>query len=92
MGKRALHGLLDIKDVSSETKLEIIKEFRQMYNVSVQDKDDKTAIDYIRALYLFPNNVAESSYSPIFITNTITSNNTNVDLSTLDDNSSTIED
>jgi ankyrin repeat protein len=89
-GKTPLHCLLK-KDFSVETKLDIIKEFHGMYDVTAQDKDGKTVIDYAKEhcpelLPLFSDNVVESSNSSI--TNTITSDNIDIDIPTLGDSNS----
>ncbi|MCC8483773.1 MAG: tetratricopeptide repeat protein, partial [Rickettsia endosymbiont of Labidopullus appendiculatus] len=60
-GKTPLHCLLK-KDFSVETKVGIIKEFHRMYDVTAQDKDGKTVIDYAKehcpeSLSLFSDNV-----------------------------------
>jgi tetratricopeptide (TPR) repeat protein len=47
-GKTPLHCLLESKNVSTETKLEIIQEFRQLYDITIKDKDDKTVTDYTK--------------------------------------------
>ncbi|WP_375334053.1 ankyrin repeat domain-containing protein [Candidatus Tisiphia endosymbiont of Xenochironomus xenolabis] len=89
--KTPLHCLLKQPDVGSETKLDIIKEFHGMYDVTAQDKDGKTVIDYAKEhcpelLSLFSDNVVESSNSSI--TNTITSDNIDIDIPTLGDSNS----
>ncbi|WP_375319152.1 ankyrin repeat domain-containing protein [Candidatus Tisiphia endosymbiont of Oplodontha viridula] len=45
-GKTPLHCLLESKEVSTAIKLEMIQEFHQLYNVTIQDQDGKTVGDY----------------------------------------------
>ncbi|XP_047127347.1 uncharacterized protein LOC124808396 isoform X1 [Hydra vulgaris] len=45
-GKTPLHCLLETNSLSSMTKLEIIEEFGQLYDITIKDKDGKTVIEY----------------------------------------------
>ncbi|XP_012563974.2 serine/threonine-protein phosphatase 6 regulatory ankyrin repeat subunit A [Hydra vulgaris] len=45
-GKTPLHYLLETKNVNSVIKLEIIKEFLKNYNLTANDQNRKTVIDY----------------------------------------------
>jgi ankyrin repeat protein len=45
-GKTPLHCLLEEKGINSETKLEIIQAFRQLYDMTIKDKANKTVVDY----------------------------------------------
>ncbi|MDD9335499.1 MAG: hypothetical protein PV347_05715 [Rickettsiaceae bacterium] len=45
-GKTPVHCLLESKEVSTATKLAMIQEFHQLYNVTLQDQDGKTVRDY----------------------------------------------
>ena len=45
-GKTPLHFLLEQNDINAATKLLVIKEFFVQYNLDLQDKNGKTALDY----------------------------------------------
>ncbi|WP_341751186.1 tetratricopeptide repeat protein [Candidatus Tisiphia endosymbiont of Piscicola geometra] len=82
-GKTPVHCLLDRKNITSETKLEIIKEFRQLYDMTIKDKANKTVIDYAtehcpELLSLLSNSVEVTVDSSA--TNPSTSTNDNIDI------------
>ncbi|XP_047127451.1 uncharacterized protein LOC105846073 [Hydra vulgaris] len=45
-GKTPLHCLLETNSLSTVTKLEVIEEFGQLYDITIRNKDGKTVIEY----------------------------------------------
>jgi len=99
-GKIPLHYLLESKDVSTATKLEIRKEFRQLYDIAIKGQYGKNITDCAKEhcpelLPLLANNVDVVDPIDLSVTNheinpnTSSNGNIDIDVSFLGGDSST---
>lgn len=91
-GKTPLHFLLEWVDTNIETKLAVIDKYKDKYNLSLQDKDGKTPLDYaqdhcLEALsYLVPYvNVLEEYEGNINIASVLSNPLGENDIASVDD-------